>query len=138
MSDYDNIIDHPHFRSQKHPHMSMEKRAAQFSPFAALTGYGEAVEETGRLTSGKIILDEDARAELDRKLKLTGQSRSVVTITHFIPDLTKDGGTYLISSGRIRKIDAVSGTVIMEDGAVIMIDDIFDINGVDDDGYSSI
>jgi hypothetical protein len=113
--------------------MSMLKRAAQFSPFAALTGYGDAVEETGRLTSDRITLDEDALSALNEKLQLADRSRSVVAVTHFVDDLRKSGGTYLISSGRIKKIDATSGRLTLEDGTIIAIGDIFDIRIADND-----
>ncbi|MCR5591687.1 MAG: YolD-like family protein [Lachnospiraceae bacterium] len=128
MSDYSSIINHPHHQSKTRPHMSMTARAAQFSPFAALTGYGEAVEETGRLTDEKIILDEDSIEELNRKLNMISQGKSDVAITHFLPDALKMGGSYIISSGSVKKIDAVENKVIMEDGTVIPIEDIFDIS----------
>ncbi|MCR5474791.1 MAG: YolD-like family protein [Lachnospiraceae bacterium] len=133
MNDYSNIIDHPHHQSSTRPHMSMLKRAAQFSPFAALTGYGDAVEETGRLTSDRITLDEDALSALNEKLQLATRTRSVVAVTFFVDDLTKSGGTYLISSGRIKKIDAASGRLTLEDGTTIAIGDIFDIRISDGD-----
>ena len=131
MSDYSNIIDHPHHRSSKRPHMSMTGRAAQFSPFAALTGYGEAVEETGRLTSEKITLDEDAISALNDKLRKAVEGHSGVAITHFVADLRKSGGEYLISSGNIRKVDTTENKVILSDGTSVPIDDIFDIAIID-------
>lgn len=128
MSDYSNIINHPHHQSSKRPHMSMTKRAAQFSPFAALTGYGDAVEETGRLTSEKIILDEDAVSALNDKLREALERHCPVTITHFVADLTKSGGEYLISSGSIKKFNTTESKVILDNGTVISFDDIFDIS----------
>ena len=128
MSDYSSIIDHPHHQSETRPHMSMTARAAQFSPFAALTGYGDSVEETRRLTDEKIILDEDAAQELDRKLNMISQGRTDVAITYFLPDMLKMGGSYIISSGSVRKIDAVENKIIMDDGTVIPVEDIFDIS----------
>lgn len=131
MSDYSNIIDHPHHQSLKRPHMSMTKRAAQFSPFAALTGYGDAVEETGRLTSEKITLDDDAVSALNDKLQRAVNDGAVIAITHFVSDLRKSGGEYLISSGTVKKVDTVENRLIMDDGTVISIDDIFDISVID-------
>lgn len=127
MSDYNNIIDHPHHQSATRPHMSMTARAAQFSPFAALTGYGDAVEETGRLTSEKIILDNDAVAELDRKLRMIEDGKRLVAITFFAPDPFKEGGEYTIISGEVKKIDVIESKVVLTDGTLIPIDDIFDI-----------
>ena len=137
MSDYSNIIDHPHHQSSKRPHMSMTKRAAQFSPFAALTGYEDAVEETGRLTTEKIILDDDAVSALNDKLREAVDTGAVVAITHFVSDLRKSGGEYLISSGNIKKVDTVENKVVMEDGTVIPLGDIFDI-AVGDRGRFSV
>ena len=132
MSDYSSIMDHPHYQSKKRPHMSMTARAAQFSPFAALTGYGEAVEEAGRLTDEKIILDDNAIAEIDRKLQMIENDNAFVTITYFIADVLKEGGSYIIASGEVRKIDRIEGRVIMKDGTVIPIDDILDIGFIND------
>ena len=130
MSDYSNIIDHPHYQSKTRPHMPMTARAAQFSPFAALTGYGESVEETRRLTDEKIILDDDAASELDRKLAMIGKGRTAA-ITYFMPDLLKTGGSYIIASGNIKKIDPAENKIIMEDGTAIPVDDVFDISFLD-------
>ena len=127
MSDYSDIIDHPHYRSTTRPHMSMIARAAQFSPYAALVGYGEAVEETGRLTDEKAVLDEDTLMRIDRTVSMIEPGRSVVTITHFIPDMFKEGGSYTIASGTVKKIDATQRRLVMTDGTVIAVDDIFDI-----------
>ena len=127
MSDYSNIINHPHHRSKTHPHMSMTARAAQFSPFAALTGYDDAVDETARLTSEKAILDADALAELDRRLKMIETDKRPVAITYFTPDRFKEGGAYTIISGEVKKIDVIENRVVMTDETIIPIDDIFDI-----------
>ena len=123
---YDNIISHPHHLSAKHPQMSMTARAAQFSPFAALVGYDDAVAETARLTDEKIILDEDAVLSVNRTLS-QAEAGTAVAITHFASDMFKSGGQYLISSGTIKKIDPVEQTVCLTDGTVIKIEDIFDI-----------
>ena len=127
MSDYSSIIDHPHHQSPKRPHMSMTARAAQFSPFAALTGYDESVAETGRLTDEKVILDDDAIAAIDQKLRDITPGRSFVTVTYFVPDLLKEGGTYTITSGEVKKIDTLENKLVLSDGNMIPIDDIFDI-----------
>ena len=131
MNEYSDIIDHPHHQSQTRPHMSMTSRAAQFSPFAALTGYGDAVDETGRLTDEKITLDDDALQELDCKMQMIIEGESTVAITYFLPDLLKEGGSYTISSGRVKKIDRTENRIVMHDGTMIPLDDVFDIGFID-------
>lgn len=131
MSDYSDIMDHPHYQSKTRPHMSMTARAAQFSPFAALTGYDESVRETGRLTEEKIILDETQVEAVDRKLQEIENGRKTVTITYFIPDLLKEGGSYTITSGEVKKTDPLERKVFMQDGVIIPVDDIFDIDFMD-------
>ena len=129
--EYDDIIDLPHHQSPGRPHMSNQDRAAQFSPFAALTGYGDAVKETERLTEGKIELDENEKAALDEKLRflLETGSRQQISITYFMPDGRKAGGAYLTVTGSIKKINGLERIIMMEDGTVIPMDDILDIQG---------
>ncbi len=130
MGKYDDIIDHPHYQSKVRPHMSMTDRAAQFSPFAALVGYGDAVAETQRLTDERIILDESVIEEIDRKLREIDENAAFqpyVTITYFVPDPLKSGGAYLPVSGNVKKIDKIEKLVILTDGTRIPIEDIFDI-----------
>lgn len=98
---YDDIIGLPHHQSTKHPPLSHALRAAQFSPFAALSGYDKAIKETARLTTARKILDENAKEELDRKLR-DFQSG---TITYFKPDETKTGGLELKVTGTLTKLD---------------------------------
>ena len=131
MSTYDHIIDHPHHTSTRRPHMSMINRAAQFSPFAALVGYDEAVSETSRLTDEKITLDDDAILEINRTLSQIVPGETCVTITYFLPDMFKSGGEYLITSGNVKKIDTNDQTILLSDGTSIHIDDIFDISLTD-------
>ena len=107
MQDYEDIIHLPHHVSETHPRMSRLNRAAQFSPFAALTGYGAAIQEAGRLTDRKIQLDEDSQAVLDRKLAILREQLSKhpeVAVTYFQPDGKKDGGAYASFSGQVKKI----------------------------------
>jgi len=129
---YDDIIDLPHHVSANHPQMSMHDRAAQFSPFAALVGYDDAVDETARLTDQKIELDETEKAELDRRLaflvsKLDEQP--VVSIEYFVPDERKSGGKYVIVSGVVKKFSSAERTITMSDGRIIRIADILTIAG---------
>lgn len=125
---YEDIIHLPHHVSKTHPPMSLHDRAAQFSPFAALTGYDAAIAETGRLTEERVELDEQSRARLDAHLhRLLEYPNAQVHITHFVPDARKDGGSYEEKTGFIKKIDAHSRTIVMTDGTKIPIDNVVEI-----------
>ena len=107
-NDYSDIIDHPHYVSKTRPQMSELERAAQFSPFAALTGYDAAISETGRLTDEKIELGEETKAVLDMKQQYLLDMISdqpEITVTYFIPDTKKSGGAYASVTGNIKSID---------------------------------
>lgn len=124
---YDDIINLPHHVSKKHPQMSLHDRAAQFSPFAALTGHKAAINETARLTDEKQILSEDVIAKLNEQLNLIKENIStnpIVTITYFVPDDRKSGGAYISNTGVVKKIDEYNRTVIMTDKTVIPIEQI--------------
>ena len=127
---YNSIMGLPHHVSAKHRHMSMTERAAQFSPFAALNGYEDAVSETARLTDGRPDLDEYERDAIDRKLREIMESDGdlPVTLTYFRPDAKKSGGAYLTLSGKVSYIDEVGRVVIMESGARIPVTDILVID----------
>lgn len=129
---YLDIINLPHHRSATHLHMSSYDRAAQFSPFAALTGYEDAITETARLTDVKIDLDEYDKAALNEQLNLiqdTLDEQLEVSITYFLPDKKKAGGMYVIVTGGVKKIDAYERIVVMLDATKIPIDDISEIKG---------
>ena len=105
---YVDIINLPHHVSKRHPQMSMEARAAQFAPFAALTGYSDAIKETGRLTEERIEIDEELKAIIDCKLQIIQdkiQLKPKVTITYFLPDNKKNGGEYLIPIDEIIEVN---------------------------------
>ncbi len=128
---YEDIIGLPHPVSLRHKPMERLDRAAQFAPFAALTGYGEAVEETARLTDGRISITDEMRDELDRRMRLlvsAGYSAPPAEITYFVEDGRKDGGRYVKRKGRIAKLDRVRRRLIMEDGSEIAAEDIFTID----------
>lgn len=128
---YNDIINLPHHVSKKHPQMSLEERSAQFAPFAALTGYEDAVAETERLTDERIDIDEEVKKTLDAKLKSICDKIKIkpeVEITYFIPDNKKDGGKYVTITGKLRRVDNVKQILIMDNGIEISIHDIFDIN----------
>ena len=127
---YDDIIHLPHHVSKTRPQMSMMDRAAQFSPFAALTGYDAAIKETGRLTDEKIELGEETKVVLDRKQRYLSDMISVqpeITVTYFLPDERKSGGTYLSVTGKLKRIDEYERMMILTDGKKISLDDIMDI-----------
>ena len=112
--------------------MSMLDRAAQFSPFAALTGYDDAIKETGRLTDKKMELEEEAQELLDRKqqyLQKIIACRPEITVTFFVPDEKKAGGSYASCTGNLRRIDPVERLFVMADGRKIPLDEIADIEG---------
>ena len=128
MGAYDDIIDLPHPTSARHPRMSMTDRAAQFSPFAALTGHGAAIQETARLTDRKIELTEDEKAVLDEKLCLLLDAGGEAVFTYFLPDeKKKNGGAYVTAAGSIKKLDLLERRVILTDGAIIPVEDILEI-----------
>ncbi len=124
---YDDILHLPHPTSQKHPRMSISDRAAIFSPFAALTGHGDAIRETARLTDQKIELDEDTKAELDRRQAILLEhigKQPEVTVTWFQPDGRKEGGAYLTTTGRLKKLDEIQRVLVLTDGTKIPLDDV--------------
>ena len=129
---YDDIINLPHHVSKKHPRMPMKNRAAQFAPFAALSGYGEAIREVTRITETKRELGESDREELDRKLACLQDHLAEdpeITVTYFLQDSQKEGGKYVDAFGRIRKIDLYHDLLVMEDGTKIRLEDILDLSG---------
>lgn len=112
--------------------MSLEARSAQFAPFAALTGYQEEVEETGRLTSKRIEIDEEQKTILDGKLQMILNQMNMkptINITYFVPDQKKEGGEYVTITGSIKKIDEYGHIVVMEDNLAIPIEEMIDISG---------
>ncbi|MCQ4864951.1 hypothetical protein [Pseudoflavonifractor phocaeensis] len=128
---YDDIVNLPHPSSTRHPRMSAIDRAAQFSPFAALSGHEAAVKETARLTDQRVELTEDKKTELDMKLRLIGEhlaEHPEVSITYFQADAKKDGGSYKTTTNAVKKIDDFLRIVILTDGEQIPIDDIYEIN----------
>ena len=127
MSEYDDIIDLPRPKS-KHEPMPMSDRVAQFSPFAALTGYGDAIDETARLTDARIELSEEERAELDYKQQyLATLDAPTVTVTYFVPDERKSGGAYVTHTGVLKRVDEVERMVVFKDGLRVPLDEVMDI-----------
>jgi len=129
---YDDIIHLSHHISQTRKRMSIHDRAAQFSPFAALTGYDAAIAETGRLTDSFTELVSDETSALDEKIRQIAEkldARPEVTITHFVPDSRKTGGAYVDTCGIVKKIDSHEQTLLMENGTIIAFHRIYTITG---------
>ena len=130
MHPYDAILQLPHHVSPRRHGMSRRDRAAQFAPFAALTGHDAAIRETARLTDTKIELDEDRKIAINRKLQqllANIRSQPEVTITFFLSDSKKDGGSYAVVSSRIQKIDAFSHQLLLTNGIAIPIEQIYNL-----------
>lgn len=124
---YDDIIEHPRHRSQVHPPMPLSDRAAQFGSFAPLSGHKKAIWETARLTEARPELDENQKAILDEKMQQMAaqiEERKKICFTFFIPDLYKKGGTIADTVGAIKKIDVFRREIILENGTVLHMDDI--------------
>lgn len=128
---YDDIINLPHPVSKKHPPMSLYARSAQFAPFAALTGYEDAVRETARETNERIEIDDELKLILDGKIQILIEkikAKPEVTFTYFIPDLRKDGGAYVTFEGIIKKIDMFEQKIYLADNTEIPINEVIDIS----------
>ena len=132
MGRYDDIIGLTPERSGKHPPLSAWQRAAQFSSFAALTGYEDCVRERARLTERRVILGEEERAELDRRLACLVQhlaERPVVTLTLFIPDAKKDGGAYVTKTGAVRRVCPEEGVLVLCSGERVPLQSVCGFSG---------
>ena len=130
--DYDDIIDLPHHTSERHPRMPMPSRAAQFSPFAALTGYEDVIEETARLTDSRVPLEDDQKLYIDQQIDLLRdiiRERPQVTFCYFVSDERKEGGSYITHTGNIRRIDDIERLITLTDGTRIPVDDIYSVTG---------
>lgn len=129
---YDDIIQLPHPVSTKHPQMSIENRAGQFSPFAALTGYDAAIKETARLTDERIELDEDEKLRLEGKLRLVQEmlkEQPELLVTYYQSDHSKSGGSYLTVRGCVKKIDVYKQILILTEDIRIPVEDICKLEG---------
>jgi len=137
---YADIIHLPHHKAANRPHMSLYDRAAQFSPFAALTGFDGVIAETARLTDRKVELSESEKILLDQKLTLIDdviqdKHHPEITVVYFVPDYLKEGGEYEEYTGQVRKIDPIERTVVFlaangrSAGKKVLIDDVMEIHG---------
>ena len=137
---YADILTLPHHKASNRPQMSMHDRSAQFSPFAALTGFDDVIAETGRRTDQKIELSESQMTLLNQKLNLIDDAvqdgyHPMVTVVYFVPDAKKDGGSYQEYTGKMRQLDPVERKLVFlaanerSAGKEISIDDILEIHG---------
>ncbi len=133
---YDDIICLPHPVSKRHPQMPLSDRAAQFAPFAALTGHDEAIKETARRTDSFVELDEGQREKLDRRLQMLlakiGERplwKPEIRVTYFRPDPVKDGGAYVSASGFLQKVDLYRRRILFTDGTSLPMENLFSIEG---------
>lgn len=130
---YLEILNMPHHVSAKHPPMSIHDRAAQFAPFAALTGYDAVIDETARLTDSIIVLNEDARVEIDRTIAALEQRirlRPPVSVCFFVPDERKSGGAYVTAEGCLKSIDRIDPALVLTDGTRIAIERILELTDI--------
>jgi len=124
----EDIINLPHHVSTKHPQMSLQDRAAQFSPFAALTGYEAAVKETARLTDRRIELDEGEKEKINLQLQQIRENLAEgpeATLVYFVPDPRKEGGSYVTVTGRVLSIDEYKREILLQDGQIVPIEELF-------------
>ncbi len=130
MGKYDDIINLPHYEPKNHKRMSMYARAAQFAPFAALTGYEDSVKETARVTNKRIEIDDEVKAILDWKLQEIQEDifkEPIVTITYFVPDTKKSGGKYVTVTGNVKKVDEFKQVIILDKNKEIPISEVIEI-----------
>jgi len=127
---YDDIINLPHHVSTTRRHMAVADRAAQFAPFAALTGHDAAIKETARLTDEKLEVDEYTKVVLDEKLRyLLEQDDAEAIFTYFVPDQNKSGGAYVSRSGILKEVDTIEQIITLTDGTSFPIDNLYRIDG---------
>ena len=128
---YDDIINLPHHVSSTRPHMSAIDRAAQFSPFAALTGYDSSIKESARLTGTRVELYDSQKEDISDRLRIVTEcldADTEISITFFLPDAKKSGGEYVTASGTVKKIDEYERMIVMNDGRLIPIDEVIDVD----------
>lgn len=133
LNSYKDIIGLPHHVSLSHRPMAIIDRAAQFAPFAALTGHNAAIKEKARLTKQRIELDENCKEILNEKLSMVmakNEEKPAIRITYFEPDSKKNGGSYVAVEGIVKKVDRYENRLILVDGIQIPIEDIIDIDEI--------
>lgn len=133
---YDDILYKPHHVSASHPQMPLWDRAAQFSPFAALTGHDEAIREAARLTESFAELDEEQKEQLDKRLQILlakieaePYSEPEIRAIYFEPDVRKNGGAYVSVCGKVKKMDKYSHQILFADGTILPGGNLFSLEG---------
>ena len=129
---YGDIIHLPHYEPKRHKRMDLYKRAAQFAPFAALTGYGDSIDEAARYTDERMDLSEDENSRMDRLITILQAEMDKapeICVTHFVPDENKTGGSYIVTEGRVKKIDPTDRSLVMYGGKKIRLEHIIDMSG---------
>lgn len=130
--EYDDIINLPYKKSNNRPHMNLIDRAAQFSPFAALTTHSDEIKEARRLTNERITLDEDSLQLLDSRFQMLLEKiceHPIVTLTYFVQDISKSGGEYVEITAKVKKIDGIEPSIYLEHGSKIAMSNIINITG---------
>ena len=130
MSNYDDIINLPHHESKVHPKMSLYNRSAQFAPFAALTGYEDAITETARLTDKKINIDDGLNELINNKLQKIESilhEHPLISVTYFVKDNKKDGGSYITICGNVKRIDTDNNHIVLTNKTKIPIGEIINV-----------
>ena len=135
--DYRELLDYPYHGVSNHPHMNQGDRAAQFAPFAALTGYEALVEETARTVERQPELNEETRQELNRRLQFLLIEQAAAVFTFFVPDGRKEGGSVETAEGILKKADPVLGTVTLHSGKEIPLEFLLDIGSTVFDEWKS-
>ena len=131
---YEDIIDLPHPVSDRHARMPNRDRAAQFSPFAALTGFDAEISEAARLTDAMTELTESRQEELNavlQRLLETAATHPEISVTWFLPDARKSGGAYLTTLGHLKRIDEMAHSLLLTDGTAIPITSILNIQEIE-------
>lgn len=133
MEKYSSIIDKPYIKSTKKARMSLNDRASQFAPFAALNGYEDSINEVNRITFEKIEISDEEKELISNKLNFISKNKikSEIEITYFIKDERKSGGLYQTNKVLIKKIDDINKTIILNNGTIIYIEDIINVSSVE-------
>lgn len=137
MNNYDDIINFPHHESKVHPKMSLYNRSAQFAPFAALTGYDDAIIETARLTDKRINIDDGLKELINnnlQKIESMVNEHPLIEVTYFVKDKKKDGGSYITINGNIKRIDTDNNLIILTNKTKVPISEIINVKLCNIDG----
>lgn len=133
---YQDILHMPRPVSAKRPGMDIAARAAQFAPFSALTGYDSVIRESGRLTDGEVELTDSSREAIWEQLNLLqAYAGAEITVTYYVPDDRKTGGSYVTVTARVKKVDSYAQQLVLTDGRQIPLPAIYQLHITDIPGY---